>query len=141
MSGLDIAWAQRKAKASSRPSSQRVAHIADRLCEAGRFGRKTGKGWYDYSSGKPVPDDEVMAIILDESNRAGVTRQTFTEADIMSRIIDTIQREGMAVLDEGIADSADDIDVVMINGYGFPRHKGGPMHMMKAETVEVRTVA
>lgn len=135
MSGLDIAWAQRKAKAALRPSSERVVYIADRLCEVGRFGRKTGKGWYDYSSGKPVPDDEVLAIILDESKRAGVTRHTFTEADIIDRIIGTIQQEGMAVLHEGIADSADDIDVVMTNGYGFPRHKGGPMHMMNVETV------
>lgn len=141
MSGLDIAWAQRKAKASSQASGQRVAHIADRLCEAGRFGRKTGKGWYDYSSGKPVLDDEVMGIILDESKRSGFTRHSFTEADIMDRIMKTIQQEGMAVLGEGIADNADDIDVVMINGYGFPRHRGGPMHMMGVETRHVRTVA
>lgn len=141
MSGLDIAWAQRKAKASSRPSGERVAHIADRLCEAGRLGRKTGKGWYDYGSGKPVLDDETRDIILDESKRAGITRRSFTEADIMSRILLTIQKEGMAVLNEGIAENADDIDVVMVNGYGFPRHKGGPMHMAHADGINARTVA
>lgn len=141
MSGLDIAWAQRKAKASSRPSGERVAHIADRLCEAGRLGRKTGKGWYDYGSGKPVLDDETKDIILDESKRAGITRRSFTEADIMSRILLTIQKEGMAVLTEGIAENADDIDVVMVNGYGFPRHKGGPMHMAHADGINARTVA
>ncbi|MCI9867258.1 enoyl-CoA hydratase/isomerase family protein [Rhizobium skierniewicense] len=141
MSGLDIAWAQRKAKASSRPSGERVAHIADRLCEAGRLGRKTGKGWYDYGSGKPVLDDETRDIILDESKRAGITRRSFTEADIMSRILLTIQKEGMAVLTEGIAENADDIDVVMVNGYGFPRHKGGPMHMAHADGMNARTVA
>lgn len=86
MSGLDIAWAQRKAKAPTSSSSERVAHIADRLCEAGRLGRKTGKGWYDYASGKPVFDDEVMAVILDESQRAGFNRRPFTDADIMDRI-------------------------------------------------------
>ncbi|WP_311272626.1 MULTISPECIES: 3-hydroxyacyl-CoA dehydrogenase NAD-binding domain-containing protein [unclassified Rhizobium] len=141
MSGLDIAWAQRKAKALSRPSGARVAHIADRLCEAGRLGRKTGKGWYDYSSSKPVLDDETRDIILDESKRAGITRRSFTEADIMSRILLTIQKEGMAVLTEGIAENADDIDVVMVNGYGFPRHKGGPMHMAHADGINARTVA
>ncbi|WP_246667076.1 3-hydroxyacyl-CoA dehydrogenase NAD-binding domain-containing protein [Agrobacterium sp. T29] len=141
MSGLDIAWAQRKAKAPSRSGGERVAHIADRLCEAGRFGRKTGKGWYDYASGKPVLDDEVKDIIFDESKRAGISRRPFTEADIMSRIILTIQKEGMAVLKEDIAENAGDIDVVMVNGYGFPRHRGGPMHMANAESIEVRTVA
>ena len=140
MSGLDIAWAQRKAKASSRPSGERVAHIADRLCEAGRLGRKVGKGWYDYVTGKPVLDDEVKDIILNESERAGISRRSFTEADIMSRIILTIKKEGLAVLNEGIAENADDIDVVMVNGYGFPRHKGGPMHLANAGSIDVPTV-
>ncbi|MCZ4431918.1 3-hydroxyacyl-CoA dehydrogenase NAD-binding domain-containing protein [Agrobacterium sp. SOY23] len=141
MSGLDIAWAQRKARAASHSGNERIAHIADRLCEAGRFGKKTGRGWFDYRSGKPVPDDEVVALILEESKRGGFVRRSFTEAEIMNRILSTIQREGRAVINEGIAETADDIDVVLINGYGFPRHKGGPMYMADAAPSEVRTVA
>lgn len=131
MSGLDIAWAQRKAHAPNRDPEERYAHIADRLCEAGRLGRKTGKGWYDYSSGKAEVDPEVTRIIEEESAKAGRTRKTFTEQEIVTRILATMQREGQAVLDEGIAESPDDIDVVMITGYGFPRHKGGPMYMAR----------
>ena len=131
MSGLDIAWAQRKARAAERPASERYAHIADRLCEAGRLGRKTGKGWYDYSSGRAQPDPEVQQIIEEESAKAGCNRQPFTPEAIMERILGIMQATGQALLDEGIADSADDIDVVMVTGYGFPRHKGGPMFMAR----------
>ncbi|WP_121629040.1 3-hydroxyacyl-CoA dehydrogenase NAD-binding domain-containing protein [Tropicibacter alexandrii] len=131
MSGLDIAWAQRKARAPDRDPSERYAHIADRLCAAGRLGRKTGKGWYDYASGKAEIAPEVTRIIEEESAKAGRTRKAFTEAEIITRILTTMQREGQAVLDEGIAEGPDDIDVVMITGYGFPRHKGGPMYMAR----------
>lgn len=132
MSGLDIAWAQRKAKAASRPADERYARIADRLCEAGRLGRKTGKGWYDYSSGSATPDPEVAQILTEERERLGRLPQTFTAEDIMHRILTIMQAEGQAILDEGIAESAADIDVVMVLGYGFPRHKGGPMFMRGA---------
>jgi 3-hydroxyacyl-CoA dehydrogenase len=130
MSGLDIAWAQRKARAASRPADERYARIADRLCEAGRLGRKTGKGRYDYSTGMPAVDPEVTAIIEEESARAGRTRRAFAADEIMKRILGTMQREGQAILAEGIAESAGDIDVVMVTGYGFPRHRRGPMFML-----------
>ncbi len=130
MSGLDIAWAQRKARAATRPASERYAHIADRLCEAGRFGRKTGKGWYNYESGKAQQDPEVIQIIEEERIKAGRKPVEFSEADIIDRILSVMQQEGWAVLDEKIAESADDIDVVMVTGYGFPRHRGGPMFML-----------
>ena len=133
MSGLDIAWAQRKARAPLRAPGERYAHIADRLCEAGRLGRKTGKGWYDYASGKAEIDPEVTRIIEAQSARAGRTRRTFTDTEIITRILTTMQREGQAVLDEGIAEGPDDIDVVMITGYGFPRHRGGPMYMARSD--------
>ena len=129
MSGLDIAWAARKARDATRPAGQRYARIADRLCEAGRLGRKTGRGWYDYSSGSATPDPEVARIIDEESRRAGRRRREFTQADIMARILSVMQAEGRAILREGIAESASDIDVVMVTGYGFPRHKGGPMYL------------
>ncbi len=131
MSGLDISWAQRKARAPHRDPSERYAHIADRLCEGGRLGRKAGKGWYDYSSGKAEVDPEVTKIIEEERAKAGREPKAFSASDIMTRILTTMQREGQAVLDEGIAESADDIDVVMVTGYGFPRHRGGPMYMAR----------
>lgn len=132
MSGLDIAWAQRKARATTRPATERYAHIADRLCEAGRLGRKAGKGWYDYSTGRARPDPEVERIITEESARAGRNRRAFTEDEIMARILRIMQAEGQALLAQGIAESAGDIDVVMVTGFGFPRHKGGPMYMAAA---------
>jgi 3-hydroxyacyl-CoA dehydrogenase len=132
LSGLDIAWAQRKARAATRPETERYAHIADRLCEAGRLGRKTGKGWYDYSTGRARPDPEVEQIIIQESARAGRTRRPFSREEIMDRILNKMQAEGRALLEEGIAESHDDIDVVMVTGFGFPRHRGGPMHMAAA---------
>lgn len=129
LSGLDIAWAQRKARAATRDATERYAHIADRLCEAGRLGRKAGKGWYDYATGSPVPDPEVQQIIEEESAKAGRTRRQFSADEIMGRILGLMQAEGTKILDEGIAESAADIDTVMVLGYGFPRHKGGPMFM------------
>ncbi|MCG6904971.1 MAG: 3-hydroxyacyl-CoA dehydrogenase, partial [Rhodobacter sp.] len=132
MSGLDIAWAQRKARAAARPAAERYAHIADRLCKAGRLGRKTGKGWYDYASGAAAIDPEVQQIIEEESAKAGRTRRSFSADEIMQRILSVMQSEGQAILNEGIAESAADIDVVMVLGYGFPRHKGGPMFMARA---------
>lgn len=129
MSGLDIAWAARKARAATHRADERKIRIADRLCEAGRLGRKAGKGWFDYSSGQAQPDPEVARIIEEERARAGRTRRDFTSAQIMDRILSVMQAEGRAILAEGVAESADDIDVVMVAGYGFPRHRGGPMFM------------
>ena len=130
LAGLDIAWAMRKRQAATRPADQRYVEIADRLCEQGRLGRKTGKGWYDYSRNKAgEPDPEVTSLIGAESARRGIARTDFTQEQIMERILGVMQREGAAILDEGIAQSADAIDVVMVNGYGFPRWKGGPMYL------------
>ncbi|GGE78921.1 enoyl-CoA hydratase/isomerase family protein [Stappia taiwanensis] len=129
MAGLDVAWAMRKRRAATRPADERYSRIADRLCEMGRFGRKTGAGWYSYEDGKPVPDPLVEGIILEESERLGIARRDFSEADIIARIMSLMQAEAQAVLDEGIAEGPTDIDVTMILGYGFPRHKGGPMFL------------
>jgi 3-hydroxyacyl-CoA dehydrogenase len=127
LSGLDIAWAMRKRRAASRPSGERYSRISDRLCEAGRLGRKTGAGFYDYPSGKPAPSAFVEQVILEENAARGFNRRSFTPNEIMERILKVMRAEGEAILAEGIAESASDIDVVMITGYGFPRHKGGPM--------------
>ncbi|MEM9342607.1 MAG: 3-hydroxyacyl-CoA dehydrogenase NAD-binding domain-containing protein [Pseudomonadota bacterium] len=130
LAGLDIAWAMRKRQAATRDPAQRYVDIGDKLCEMGRFGRKTGRGYYLYEDGaKGTPDPEVEALTLAESERKGITRQAMSHDDIMQRILRAMQIEGQKLLDEGIAQSADDIDVVMVNAYGFPRWRGGPMYM------------
>ena len=135
LAGLDISWAMRKQQAATRDQDQRYVDIGDKLCEMGRFGRKSGRGYYLYGeTGKATPDPEVEALILSESARKGIVRQRMTRSDIMARILEAMQTEGAAILDEGIARCGDDIDVVMINAYGFPRWKGGPMFMKGQES-------
>ena len=129
LAGLDIAWAMRKRQAEHRDPAERYVRIADRLCELGRFGRKTGRGWYVYDGKQATIDSEVEAIILNESANNAITRRPFTAEQIMNTIVSTMQQEGRQVLDEGIAQSAEAIDVVMVNGYAFPRWRGGPMYM------------
>jgi 3-hydroxyacyl-CoA dehydrogenase len=133
LAGLEIAWARRKRQAAGRDPAERYAEIADRLCESGRLGQKTGRGWYAYPEGKRTIDPEVTAII--EACRAakGIVPRKFSAEEIISRLLNAMTTEGEALLAEGIAARASDIDVVMINGYGFPAHKGGPM-FIKAQT-------
>jgi len=136
LAGLDIAWAMRKRQAATRDPAQRYVDIADKLCEAGRLGRKTGSGYYLYDqNAKGQPDPDVEALILAESDRKGIVRQAMSAERIMDRILAVIQSEGQQILDEGIAQSADDIDVVMVNAFGFPRWRGGPMYMRQKQTL------
>ena len=135
LAGLDISWAMRKRQAATRDPAQRYVEIADKLCERGHFGRKTGRGWYLYEDGTARPDPEVEALVLSESRRKGITRTAFSPEQIMDRILRAMQTEGEKVLAEGIARNAADIDVVMVNAYGFPRWLGGPMFLAgRAET-------
>ena len=127
MAGLDIGWAMRKRRAATRDPNERYVAIADRICEAGRLGRKAGAGWYDYVEGRPVPSETVRGMIAAERARQGRTADR--PADIMRRLLDAMQAEARAVLADGTARRAEDIDVVMVNGYGFPRHRGGPMFL------------
>ncbi len=127
LAGLEIAWARRKRQAATRDPAARYVDIADRLCEAGRFGQKTGRGWYAYPDGKRTSDPEVTALIEASRSAKGVVPRIFGEQEITSRLLAAIADEGKAILAEGIAERASDIDLVMINGYGFPAYKGGPM--------------
>ncbi|WP_077965842.1 3-hydroxyacyl-CoA dehydrogenase NAD-binding domain-containing protein [Ensifer adhaerens] len=127
MAGLEIAWARRKRQAATRDPAARYVGIADRLCEAGRLGRKSGRGWYAYPNGERTVDPDVTTLIEIARAAKSITPRTFPAAEIMSRLLNAMRDEGNALLAEGIAARASDIDLVMINGYGFPAHKGGPM--------------
>jgi len=128
MAGLDVAWRVRQELGQFSEPGARKPLVADRLCEMGRFGQKTGAGWYRYGEDrKPVPDPEVLALIEQVSSDAGIPRRTFTDEEIIERTIYALINEGARVLDEGFALRAADIDVVYVNGYGFPAWRGGPM--------------
>jgi len=127
MAGLEIAWARRKRQAATRDPSARYVEIADTLCEAGRLGQKAGRGWYSYPDGKRTVDPEVTAIIEAARSRKGITPRSFSRDEIQERMLKAMAAEGEALLNEHIAARPGDIDLVMINGYGFPAHKGGPM--------------
>ncbi|MCA0942862.1 enoyl-CoA hydratase/isomerase family protein [Salipiger pacificus] len=127
MSGLDIAWAMRKRQAATRDPAARYVTIPDRLCEAGRLGRKTGGGWYDYPEKRPEPSAEVTALIADARREAGITPRSFDAETIQRQLLIAMVNEAALLLDEGVAQRASDIDVTLANGYGFPRWKGGPL--------------
>ncbi len=129
MSGLDIAWAMRKRRAATRDPKARYSAIADKICEAGRLGQKTGSGWYRYAEGSKTPevDPWVTELVEAESQRLGITRRAFSNDEIMEHVMQTMAQEAQAVLDEGIALRASDIDLTMVTGFGFPRHQGGPL--------------
>ncbi len=127
MAGLEIAWARRKRQAAKRDPSERYVEIADRLCEAGRLGQKAGRGWYAYPEGKRQVDPVVTEIIVQCRASKGITPRSFTATEIVGRLLAAMAAEGRKLLEDGIAARESDIDLVMINGYGFPAHKGGPM--------------
>jgi len=122
LAGLDIGWRNRK-------SLGKTAIIMDALCEQGRFGQKTGKGVYLYESGSrtPTPDPEVKTLIESKAKERGIERRTISAEEITERTLYPMINEGAKILEEGIAARASDIDIVWVNGYGFPIGKGGPM--------------
>jgi len=127
LAGLEIAWARRKRQAATRDPKARYVDIADHLCEAGRLGLKAGRGWYRYRDGKREVDPEVTALIEQRRAAKGLIARTISDDEVRQRLLAAMAAEGAALLSEGIAARASDIDLVMINGYGFPAHKGGPM--------------
>jgi 3-hydroxyacyl-CoA dehydrogenase len=129
LAGLDISWASRKRQAATRPPHLRYSKVADRLCELGRFGQKTGAGFYRYEPGSrmPLADPLVHEIILGCAREAGIARRAIDDAEIVERTIYALVNEGARILEEGIAQRASDIDLIYVNGYGFPAWRGGPM--------------
>jgi 3-hydroxyacyl-CoA dehydrogenase len=128
MAGVDIAWRVRQELNQFSEPGARKPLVADRLCEMGRFGQKTGGGWYRYGDDrKPLPDPDVLALIEETTTAAGITRRPFTSEEIIERTIYALINEGARVLEEGVALRAADIDTVYVSGYGFPAYRGGPM--------------
>jgi 3-hydroxyacyl-CoA dehydrogenase len=128
LAGNDIGWYIRKRHYAEHPGTPRQI-IADRLCEQGRFGQKTGAGWYRYEPGKrdALPDAAVEAIVLAGSREMGIARRAISPEEIVERCVFALVNEGARILEEGIALRASDIDVVYLTGYGFPPFRGGPM--------------
>ena len=140
LAGLDIGWAVRKRQEATRPKPLRYSTIPDRICELGRFGQKTGAGFYRYEKGSrtPVPDPEIASLIEGVSKELGIERRPFTRDEIVERCIYALINEGAKILEEGIALRASDVDLVWIHGFGFPRYRGGPMFY--ADTVGLKKV-
>src|SRR5690606_4304455 len=128
LAGLDIGWRTRK-------SLGKTAAVADALCEMGRFGQKTGRGFYLYEEGSrmPKPDPEVEKLIEEKAREKGVNRRDISTEEIIERTLYPMINEGARILQEGIATRASDIDVVWVYGYGFPVGRGGPMFWAERE--------
>jgi 3-hydroxyacyl-CoA dehydrogenase len=128
LAGNDISWHIRKWHYAEHPKL-RPMRIADRVCELGRFGQKTGLGWYRYETGKrdAIPDPVIDQIIDEERKALKIAPRRIPDAEIVDRLVFALVNEGARLLEEGIAQRASDIDVVYLAGYGFPVQRGGPM--------------
>ena len=139
LAGLDVGWRIRKEYKHLEKPGIRQPALADRLCELGRFGQKTGAGWYRYDENRNrIPDPEVQKLIEQVSAEAGITRRTITPEEIIERTQYALINEGAKILEEGIAIRAVDIDIIYLNGYGYPAWRGGPMWY--ANTVGLKKV-
>ena len=139
LAGLDIGWAGRKRRQAVNPAAYTPV-VADRICEEGRFGQKTGAGWYRYEAGKrdPIPDPVVETLIKQYRAEKGIAARKVSDEEVVERCMYALVNEGARILEEGIAARASDIDIVYLNGYGFPLHRGGPM--LYADTVGLPNV-
>jgi len=128
MAGLDIGWRNRKAKFDSLSPREQKNNILDKICEMGRYGQKTGSGFYKYDEKRnATPDPMIEELIINHSKEVGIARRTITDQEIIERAIYSMINEGAKILEEGIAARPLDIDVVWLYGYGFPVYLGGPM--------------
>jgi 3-hydroxyacyl-CoA dehydrogenase len=129
LAGNDIGWAIRKRRATER-ADMKYSKTADKLCELGRFGQKTGAGWYDYQAGKrdAIPSQVVLDLIEKHRKDEGITPRKISDEEIVQRLVFALVNEGAHILEDGIASKSGDIDMVYLTGYGFPIWRGGPMH-------------
>jgi 3-hydroxyacyl-CoA dehydrogenase len=128
LAGNDIGWNIRKRRRAQKPG-YKFSTLPDKLCEMGRFGQKTGAGWYEYPDGprKPQPSKVVDELLAAHRREIGVTPRRIDDAEIVDRLVFALVNEGARILDEKIAARASDVDVVYLTGYGFPPFRGGPM--------------
>ena len=140
LAGNDVGYRMRKAAQASRPNDRRYSDIITLLCDMGRLGQKTGKGWYRYEPGSrtPIPDPEVEALIIAQAKAKGIERRVITDEEIVKRCVYGPINEGAVLLEKGIALRPSDIDIVYVTGYGFPSWRGGPMFY--ADTVGLKNV-
>lgn len=139
LAGLDVGWRIRKEYRHLEKPGVRQAFAADRLCELGRYGQKTGAGWYKYDENRrPISDPAVAELVRNWSGEAGIPQRAISPEEIVDRCVFALVNEGARILEEGYALRAVDIDVIYINGYGFPAYRGGPMWY--ADTVGLRRV-
>lgn len=128
LAGLDIGWAARKRRAPLRPLQERYLRLADRICEAGHFGRKTGQGYYLYDGTSRAENPQVIAWLAEERAQAGVVPRAVSDRAIVEYYLTSMITEAAQILSDGIAQRASDVDAVLLLGYGFPRHRGGALH-------------
>jgi 3-hydroxyacyl-CoA dehydrogenase len=139
LAGLDVGWRIRKEYRNLEKPGVRQPFVEDRLSELGRYGQKTGAGWYKYDdSRRAVPDPEVQGLVHKWAREAGIPQRNISSDEIVERCIYALVNEGARILEEGIALRAVDIDIIYVNGYGFPSYRGGPMWY--ADTVGVKGV-
>ena len=139
LAGLDVLWRIRKESGEIINTSIRQPLIEDRLCEAGNYGQKTGAGWYKYDEARrPSPNPDIDNLIAEARNDAGIAARSISAGEIVERTIYALVNEGARILEEGVALRAGDIDIIYINGYGFPAYRGGPMWF--ADTVGLKNV-
>ncbi len=139
LSGLDISYDTRKRRAAADPNYRKL-HVPDRLVEMGRKGQKTGAGWYRYEKGDrtPHPDEVVKSVIAEVAKEFGIAQRTFTDEEILRRLLLASVNEACKILEEGKAYRASDIDVMWLHGFGFPRYRGGLMFW--ADTVGSKAI-
>ncbi len=139
LAGLDIGWRIRKEHRHLEKPGERQPLAEDRLCELGRFGQKTGAGWYKYDENRrAIPDPEVAALVKQWASEAGIPQRQISAEEIVERCIYALVNEGARILEEGYALRSGDIDIIYLNGYGFPAYRGGPMWY--ADTVGLKKV-
>ena len=139
LAGLDVGWRIRKEHRHLEEPGIRQPFAGDRLCEMGRFGQKTGAGWYKYDANRlGIPDPEVRAWVKQWSSEGGIPQRQISADEIVDRCIYALVNEGARILEEGYASRAVDIDIIYLNGYGFPTYRGGPMWY--ADTVGLKKV-
>jgi 3-hydroxyacyl-CoA dehydrogenase len=139
LAGLDVGWRIRKEFQHLEVPGVRYPFAEDLLSEMGRYGQKTGAGWYRYDQNrKATPDPEMLNLIRERANQTGILQRLITAEEMIERTVYALINEGARILEEGIALRAVDIDIVYLYGYGFPAHRGGPMWY--ADTVGVKKV-